>query len=394
MDSFKLISLIAILFFALSVSAVEVQDKTNALVIGQAFTLKSEILKEERPIWIYLPESYHRNENKQYPVLYMLDGAFHFHHITGAVQVLAKRNRIPEMIVVAIPYVDDQKRNRDLTPLPFNGRPPIAEADKFLAFIKEEVIPFAEGNSRTKAYRMLFGHSLAGLFAINTLVEEPTLFNAYFAISPSLYWADRFMFEKIKSFSLDSINASRQLFLSVADGDRDQIRTAVIDFADLMNRNKLDGLTFNYSFIQNQDHGSIVHPVFYENMTDLFAEWHLEPEQIESFSLEQVKDYYKSLSIDFGYEMPVPINYSLSIARRNIQEGDNQQATEVLNFVLAQNSGEAEAHFLLGFIDANNGDREQAKVKIEKALSFMKSDHPSFQAYQNYLNNVMERKED
>ena len=46
------------------ISAVEVQEKTNALVIGEAIKIDSKILNEERPIWIYLPEDYKTSANK------------------------------------------------------------------------------------------------------------------------------------------------------------------------------------------------------------------------------------------------------------------------------------------------------------------------------------------
>lgn len=41
---------------------------------------------------------------------------------------------------------------------------------------------------RTRPYRILVGHSRGGLFAVDTFVEQPELFNAYVAISPSLWW--------------------------------------------------------------------------------------------------------------------------------------------------------------------------------------------------------------
>ncbi|MGD9159651.1 MAG: alpha/beta hydrolase-fold protein, partial [Desulfobacteraceae bacterium] len=104
------IRLIIFAFISLSImpgyiSAVEVQEKTSALVIGQAIKIDSKILNEERPIWIYLPEDYKTSKYKKYPVLYMLDGAYHFHHITGAVQMLVKAKRIPQIIIIGIPYI-------------------------------------------------------------------------------------------------------------------------------------------------------------------------------------------------------------------------------------------------------------------------------------------------
>lgn len=269
------ITLILIASFCISghILAVEIQDKTNVLVIGKVINIQSKILNEERPVWVYLPEDYKKFPEARYPVLYMLDGAYHFHHITGVVQVLAKRGCIPKMIVIAIPYIDYQHRSRDLSPTSVKGDPPVAAADNFLSFIKKEIIPFTEKSYRTTEYRILFGHSRAGLFSIYTLFKEPELFNTHICISPSLYWDDRLMFKKLEGFSLENTKPKRVLFLSVGGRDSDQIRIPVIDFAELLKQKTPNGLEFHYSFMENEDHGTIVHRAFYNDLETLYSKW-------------------------------------------------------------------------------------------------------------------------
>ena len=254
-------------------SAVEVQKKTNALVIGKVIKIKSKILNEERPIWIYLPEGYTTSSDKKYPVLYLLDGAFHFHHITGAVQILAKRDQIPQMIVIAIPYIDHEHRARDLSPTRNKGYPPVAAADKFIAFIKEELIPFTETNYRTFPYRILFGHSHAGLFSIYVLIKTPELFNTIISISPSLYWDDRMIFKQMETFLKKKPDLKKTLFLSVAEGDEDRFRIPVIDFAEFLEKNRPKGLEVHYSFMENETHYTIPHRAFYNALEFLFKDW-------------------------------------------------------------------------------------------------------------------------
>ena len=55
-------------------------------------------------------------------------------------------------------------------------------------FLSKELIPNIEKDYRTNSYRILSGHSASGQFVLYTLTSEPTLFNAYFAVSPSLDW--------------------------------------------------------------------------------------------------------------------------------------------------------------------------------------------------------------
>ena len=372
-------------------SAVEVQPKTNALVIGQEIKINSKILNEERPLWVFLPENYKTSHNKKYPVLYMLDGAYHFHHITGAVQILAKRERIPQMIVMAIPYLDYDRRERDLLPSSVNGRPPVPAADKFLAFLKEELIPFTDKNYRTNSYRILFGHSSAGLFSVYALIERPDLFNTYISISPSLYWDDRMIFNKMESFSLDKSKLKRDLFLSVADGDRDELRLPVLDFAELLNKKKIKGLNVNFRFMENETHGSIVHRVFYNNLEDLFVRWRLTPEQIEGMSFEQLKEYYSNLADVYGYKIPVPSWASLSKARQLYHAGKQKEAIEICRYIIDQNPNESFAHFMIGINHMLSKELDLAKEKIETAIKMIDESDSYYRLYRGNLDILLKK---
>ena len=98
---------------------------------------------------IALPESYSRT-TISYPVLFLMDGSSHLLHATASTRFLASaRNRIPEMIVIAVPNTN---RNRDMTPGP--------GAAAFQRVLAEELIPWVERNFRAAPERVLFGHSL------------------------------------------------------------------------------------------------------------------------------------------------------------------------------------------------------------------------------------------
>jgi predicted alpha/beta superfamily hydrolase len=94
----------------------EAQEKDPAIKIGEKFTLHSKVLNEDRPYWVYFPESYKsKNQSPEaYPVLYLLDGDALFHTATGVVEFTSRNgnDQIPELIIVAVPNTD---RNRDLT---------------------------------------------------------------------------------------------------------------------------------------------------------------------------------------------------------------------------------------------------------------------------------------
>ncbi len=66
---------------------------------------------------MYLPQTY-GGSLVRYPVLYILDGNWNFHFVSGLVKQLTGSGDIPPMVVIGIYQVN---RNRELTPAGPNG---------------------------------------------------------------------------------------------------------------------------------------------------------------------------------------------------------------------------------------------------------------------------------
>jgi len=56
--------------------------KTETIEIGKKYKFYSEVLDEEREIWVRLPEGYESGTDK-YPVVYVLDGNIDFIYMSG-----------------------------------------------------------------------------------------------------------------------------------------------------------------------------------------------------------------------------------------------------------------------------------------------------------------------
>src|SRR5688500_6796954 len=159
--------------------------------------MHSKVLKEERPYWVCLPNSYDASNKKQrYPVLYLLDGDAHFQSTSSVVQFMSSgpngNYQIREMIVDAIPNTN---RLRDLTPthtrIGYNGKEeaflePSGGGNAFLQFMRDELFPQIDSRFQTLPARILVGHSLGGLLVIHSLLNEPDMFRSSIAIDPSL----------------------------------------------------------------------------------------------------------------------------------------------------------------------------------------------------------------
>jgi predicted alpha/beta superfamily hydrolase len=108
--------------------------------------------------------------------------------------------------IVTIGYPPEQQITRDWDLLARDATRPsegtVAKgggAAAFTAFLLEELKPFIEGKYPVDPARgVLFGHSLAGIYAANVLADHPDAFAGYLIASPSL-WADPTVIERLKA---------------------------------------------------------------------------------------------------------------------------------------------------------------------------------------------------
>src|SRR3546814_12716913 len=63
---------------------------------------------------------------------------------------------------------------------------PEGRADRFLAFLQQELIPRIERDSRTTSRRLLAGNSRGGLFVLYAATARTAVFDPYIANSPAL----------------------------------------------------------------------------------------------------------------------------------------------------------------------------------------------------------------
>lgn len=155
-----------------------------------SFTVQSMVLGEARLINVHTPAQY--RTSSALPVLYMPDGGVDedFPHIVRAVDILIARGAIRPVIVVGVP---NTQRRRDLTgPTRVASdsaiAPRVGGSAAFRRFLRDELIPDVERRYRTTRERGIIGESLAGLFIMETFLEEPALFTHYVALDPSVWW--------------------------------------------------------------------------------------------------------------------------------------------------------------------------------------------------------------
>ena len=384
----KLLLTVSFLILTVNLFA-EIYD-SKPFVIGETITLKSDILNEDRQILISKPAGYDQSSAK-YPVMYLLDGNAHFHHTTGIIQFLTSVGNMPQMIVVAIP---NTRRTRDLTPATRDTSSRLQNAggaDNFLKFIRRELKPHVESNYRTQPYKLLVGHSFGGLFAINTLLTHPDFFDAYVAISPSLWWDSQRLIDDAKPFLQDNSNLKKFLFITLGNEGGNMLPAAQA-FVQVLERNAPSGLDWQYDHMENETHGSIPHRTTYNALEKLYTDWKLPLEITRTGNLADFDAHFEALSKKFGYEIITPELTVNGLGYRYLGTKEMAEAIAVFKRNVAVYPKSVNVYDSLGDGYDGNGQFELAaknyEIAYKKALEIS---HPNLQVYKNNFERLQKK---
>jgi predicted alpha/beta superfamily hydrolase len=250
------------------------QDTTESkITIGHIEKIYSDSLQQWRELFIHLPQSYNKNKEKEYSVVYLLDGELHFDYVVSMINQLSSVNKndvIPEMIVIGIKNIN---RWNDLTPEKDTFfKIETGNSAKFTDFIEFELMPYVDKRYRIKEGSTIIGHSLGGLFVIHTMINSPNLFDNYLSIDPTLWWlSNKYLNIYLEKF--DKIDYSnKKLYFAMANGllpgtDINTIRNdttvdsyhmrSMLTFQDDFHKQSINKLGVESKYYEKETHGSL-----------------------------------------------------------------------------------------------------------------------------------------
>ncbi|HSL46145.1 MAG TPA: alpha/beta hydrolase-fold protein [Anaerolineales bacterium] len=208
-------------------------------------------------IYVRLPSGYEQNQ-KKYPILYVLDGQWDFKLLDSIYGGLVYDGFVPEMIIIGITYSGDDPdygslRTMDYTPMHDLFFPGSGDGPKFFAFFKEELIPFVESTYRVDpSQRALMGGSFGGTFTLYAMFTEPTLFSGYVAASPIVVFGNKDVFRQEAAYASSHPDLPVRLFLSV--GELEDMRQPVEEFMQVLNERNYTGLEMMTRTIEGEEH--------------------------------------------------------------------------------------------------------------------------------------------
>ncbi|PZT23136.1 esterase [Stenotrophomonas maltophilia] len=241
------------------------------LVIGETFTVESKALGETRRINVYRPQPWGLDPKTPLPVLYMPDGGIDedFLHVAGLVQVLSGNGSMRPFLLVGI---ENTERRRDMTgpssdPQDQKIAPRIGGSAAYRTFLRDELMPQVRQRYPTTDERALIGESLAGLFVVETLLQEPALFNSYIALDPSLWWNRGAMLAGVAKQLPAVTRAQPRVFL--ASSGQPELAASAARLAALLQHASPSPLV-KYLPLPEETHATLYHPAAMQALRTLF----------------------------------------------------------------------------------------------------------------------------
>lgn len=277
------------------------ENESNSYETDIVDSLYSSTLAESRDFWVSLPENYNPDSGRKYPVIYLLDG-FSLRNSLETVYENYWGHYMPHMILVGIS--NRNNRTRDLTTSQIKMRRGSAMndetggAEKFTQFIENELIPHIDSSYLTTPYRTLIGHSYAGLFTINMLINHGDLFDNYIAIDPSIEWDNQKMLIEAKEKLKTNNFKGKSLFVSIAaeqlhmfdekvtienlmqdTSEFTLFSRSIVDFSTFVESQNQSGLNFSWKVYPEDLHGTVPLPSIRDGLIFLFKWFQFESPQ-------------------------------------------------------------------------------------------------------------------
>jgi len=376
-------------------------DKEN-IVIGKIDSIQSNILGENRKIWVHVPDG-GANSKERFPVVYVLDGDGHFSSVVGMIQQLSTINgntMCPKMMVVGIPNTD---RTRDLTPTHIDADPPFMDStfsktsgggENFIAFIEKELIPYIEDKYPTTHYKMLIGHSFGGLAVMQTFVHHNDLFNAYICIDPSMWWDKEKLLKQTQEILAEKKFEEKSFYLGIANTleegmdlkkvqkdtsqETKHIRS-ILKLQAAFEVNKQNGLKYRGKYYPDDTHGSVTLIAEYDALRFFFDFYPLKftmkdfTDSIGTLA-DKYQNHFAMLSQKMGYQIKPDegeINYMGYdfLGRKIYKTAERLFKLNVDNYPESNNVYDSYGDYFVAVKDSEN-----AILQFKKALSIKENE--------------------
>jgi uncharacterized protein len=256
-----------LLVFSFCPAAEAAEKKPFEIPRSEVVPIRDTGTGRQYELFIKLPPYY--SKDKKYPAVYMADAIETFQTVSGATHYPMNFGYIEGLILVGISWEKDFRpdlsRQRDFTPTVAKGyKDPTGQADKHLAFIRNDVIPYIEKHySADPARRAYAGYSFGGLFGGYILLTRPDTFKNYILSSPSFWYDNEVIMTLESEYAKKHSDLDASVYISVGQLERppytkdkhEMPRLAEALYSRLKSRN-YKKLSIRFEVIESANHAT------------------------------------------------------------------------------------------------------------------------------------------
>ena len=341
--------------------------KAEALRGGERRSLFSAVLGEKRTYTLYLPEAGTGPDHCARPLIVVLDGNDFADIVASTCRYLASVGRMPPVVVVGVDAADrwrDYTPTRanipDGTPLPTSGGGAL-----FRSFLVQDLIPAIGSIHPVSPFVVVFGHSVAGLAAVDALLEDPEHVAGAIASSPSLWWDGEYTLRRLKERP-SAFRKEQYMFLSMG-GEGDTMLLPAKRFRDALAKWGAESIALSFQHLPERDHQQVPLWSIPLALSVLFGDWQM-PARVLEGGQDAVVAYYQGLSHKYRQRLQVPETVFNRLGYTLLKKGETEAALKAFQTCLDQYPDSANAHDSMGEACLKAGRRKDALKHYRRAL--------------------------
>jgi tetratricopeptide (TPR) repeat protein len=278
------------------------------------------------------------------------------------------------MIVVAI---ESTVRVRDFTqtdwPTAWIGG---GGAGNFKRFLSTELIPKVDRTYRTDGFRVLSGHSAGGQFALYCLTSEPSLFQGYLALSPSLDWDNNLPRRSLEKSFKSTLNLKAFLYVARSDDSG----RALADYqrrVETLKTTSPHGFRWHSQAFPDETHVGIALLAQIDALRHLYAGYRFRNDMVEKgFSFAQ--QHFEDVSKTVGWPLAIPESVINDLGYAALSQQKTQDAIALFKRNVEANPNSANAYDSLAEGYAKAGMwKDAARASAQAAKLAIEFNHPN-----------------
>jgi len=278
------------------------------IAIGQRIEYKSSILNRSVPVFVSHPDDY---QTKSYPLAILLSAEpFDF-------RASILKN---EFVTIGIESVDGRK---DF----------LKEIDrkKYLAFLREELIPELESQYKTSGVRLVSGHSMAGAMVLECFLNQPNDFSFYLATSPVLQLVD------IKQISEIEIKKNKALYFGMGRNENyPQLEQSNQAFHFLLDSMHFDHLHWKFDVLKDETHQTNAYTGFCKGY-NFYRSFATVLDSILGKNITEVQNFISQVKEQMGISIPIDESVLMPHLLLNLSNELYTNVAESIRFISENN---------------------------------------------------------